>query len=370
MSLEDLVEEIYSCDECNACLHVCPTYLTTGNLYHTPVYRLKVAKNVLERKPIQNQMVESTYFCTQCKACENVCPKKIRIPKIVGVVRAKMFKLGYGPLPPHKKILESIFKNKNSVGGLPEKRWEWLPEIYKPRLIKDSSTLFFVGCLPSYLVKDAAITSVKVLDKVGVDFRFLEDEGCCGAPLVNFGDFENAEKIFKENLDKFDNLGIRKILVLCVGCYRTFRESYPEIAGEKVEVYHIAQILYELWEKGKLKFKKTGKTFTYHDPCHLGRFFGIYMEPRKLLESSGNLVEMDRVKENSFCCGADSGVRAAFKEPSVKMATIRIEEAEKKANLLTTTCPFCLFNLNYSAIKSGKNIQVKYFTEILLESLV
>jgi len=369
LGLENFKEEIYSCDECEVCLQVCPTYLTTNNKLYTPLSRIKIAQNLLNKKPVSNEMVAAVFFCTQCESCETVCPRKIRISEVVGKARVELCKRNYAPLEPHKKIIESILKNQNSVNGKPEKRWEWLPETYKHKLNVDSSTLFFVGCLSAYLTKNVAVSSLEVLEKAEVDFRLLEDEGCCGAPLINFGDTDTAEKIFKKNLDKFDDLGIKKILVACAGCYRTFKKYYPEITGEKIEIYHLVELLSNLYKDGKLKLKKTDKIFTYHDPCHLGRAFNLYDEPRILLNAVGNLVEMDKTRENSFCCGANSGVRAAFKDFSVQIALQRIEEALKKADILTTPCPFCLFNLNYVAIKNNKPVKVKYLAEILLESL-
>lgn len=370
MALEEYLEEVQSCVECYACKDVCPAYLTTKNDFYTPTSKLEVAKTILNNQQIQKWMVETAFFCTQCKACEKTCPVNIRVSDIVGASRTRLFKMGFAPLESHKKIIDSILKNQNSVGGNPEKRWDWLPESYKQKFNSKSSTMFFVGCLSAYLTKEAAVSTIKVLDKAGFDFRLVKDEGCCGAPFINFGDMENAEKLVKEKLDFFDDLGVRKIFVVCAGCYRTFKEYYPRITGEKkVEVQHVVEILDELYKAGKLRIKKLEKTFIYHDPCHLGRFFGIYDEPRNLLNAAGNLIEFDKNREESFCCGADSGVRAAFKELSVQMALTKVNEALKKAEILTTACSFCLFNLNYASIKSGRKIPVKYLTEVVLEAL-
>lgn len=370
MILEDYVEELQSCVECYACKDVCPAYLTTKKDFHTPISKLKVAKTILDNQQIQKWMVETTFFCTQCKACEKICSVNIRVSDIVGASRVRLFKMGFAPLEPHKKIIGSILKKQNSVGGEPSKRWDWLPEPYKQKFNSKSSTMFFVGCLSAYLTKEAAISTIKVLDKADFNFRLAEDEGCCGASFINFGDTENAEKFAKEKLDFFDNLGVKKIFVVCAGCYRTFKEYYPKITGEKkIEVQHVVEVLDELYKAGRLKIRKLKKTFIYHDPCHLGRFFGIYREPRNLLDAAGNLIEFSKNREESFCCGADSGVRAVFKESSVQMALTRVDEALKKAEILTTTCSFCLFNLNYASIKFGRRIPVKYLTEIILEAL-
>lgn len=64
------------------------------------------------------------------------------------------------------------------------------------------------------------------------------------------------------------------------------------------------QTIWKAVESGKLKLSKKSGKVTYHDPCHLGRYCGIYEEPREIIEALGfDLVEMEPAKEQSYCCG-------------------------------------------------------------------
>ena len=45
----------------------------------------------------------------------------------------------------------------------------------------------------------------------------------------------------------------------------------------------------------------------YHDPCYLGRYRGVYDEPREVLARRSELLEAPRNREKSFCCGAGGG---------------------------------------------------------------
>ena len=101
---------------------------------------------------------------------------------------------------------------------------------------------------------------------------------------------------------------------------------------------------------------KNENTYTYHDPCYLGRHNEIYDEPRKLLRSLPGLqsVEMDRSRDRSFCCGGgDIILWHEIENEEMRMADRRIQMArEAGANIIVTACPFCLIHFE-DAIKTG-----------------
>jgi Fe-S oxidoreductase len=96
--------------------------------------------------------------------------------------------------------------------------------------------------------------------------------------------------------------------------------------------------------------------YTYHDPCYLGRHNGIYDAPRKLLRAIPglNLVEMERSRDRSFCCGGgDVMLWHEIEQEEMRMAEKRIQMAkEAGANVIVTACPFCYIHFE-DAIKTG-----------------
>jgi Fe-S oxidoreductase len=152
------------------------------------------------------------------------------------------------------------------------------------------------------------------------------------------------------------------VVVSCAGCYRTFREDYPELVGE-VDVVHISQLLEELIESGELQLDRGEVKVTYHDPCHLGRHLGEYEAPRRVIQRKAELVEMAKNREEARCCGSGGGVKSAYPELSQGMAERRVEDALKTgAELLVTCCPFCVLNL-----ESVGKMRVLDLTEFLLD---
>lgn len=234
------------------------------------------------------------------------------------------------------------------------------------------TVLYFTGCMAAYRLDSIAKSTIKLMQKAGVDFTMLGDEEwCCGSVLLRTGNRDLAEKVAKHNIEAFKNAGVDKIVTACAGCYKTLKNDYPELTGgNNIEVVSGPEFILHLIKDGKLKFKKTDKKVTFHDPCHLGRHSSVYDEPREVLQSVEGLelVEMPRNRENSRCCGSGGGVQSGFKELANKMADVRIEEAAGTgAEVVTSPCPFCTYALGEAAKRTNKGIEAIDFAELILE---
>jgi len=147
------------------------------------------------------------------------------------------------------------------------------------------------------------------------------------------------------------------VLTSCAGCYKTLKEDY-----ENIDVIHISQLLNNLISEGKLNFSKNDFKVTYHDSCHLGRHMEIFDDPRSVIESVADLVEMENNRENSLCCGAGGGVKSAYPEIADEMAKSRIGQAkDTECEILITACPFCKLNLE------NDEMEVLDLTEFLVK---
>ncbi|MBW1840139.1 MAG: (Fe-S)-binding protein, partial [Deltaproteobacteria bacterium] len=171
----------------------------------------------------------------------------------------------------------------------------------------------------------------------------------------------------------------------------TFKVDYKRHGWKtKFEVLHSTEFLEQLLKRMSLKLnKKVPLVATYHDPCHLGRLgepyqdwkgkrvkygrydppkkelrqgtYGIYEAPRTLLNKIKGLklVEMERSREYSFCCGAGGGVRDTYPDFSLATAVERVEEAVATgAEALVTSCPWCESNFENAIQQSSKEIKL------------
>jgi heterodisulfide reductase subunit D len=367
-----MMEEINVCTECEACIDVCCTYYSTGNPLYSPLSRIKIIEKLLNDKNITQEEIRSIYYCTECGRCEEICPEDIKISSIIADSKIELVNKGLGPLTKHNVIINGIFEKRNAVNGDPEKRLDWIPEEYRSTEKfeeEPSETLLYVGCLPSFLVKECASASYKLLKKVGIDFMVLKDEYCCGIYPYNAGKIEVAKKIFEENIIKFKKLGIKRIIVPCAGCYRCFSTYYPRLFGKTdFKVFHIVQIIYDLIKNTKISLKNIGENYTFHDSCRLGRKAGLYDEPRYILRECGvNIEELPQNRENAFCCGAGSGVRSIDKELSKNIGAEIIKDSKNET--IISSCPFCIFNLSYIAYKMNLNKKIKHISNLILENI-
>jgi len=242
-------------------------------------------------------------------------------------------------------------------------------------LPKKAPILYFVGCTSGYRRTEIARATLKILRKAKVDFTVMNDEMCCGSVFFRTGIIDLVKELAASNLENIRGTDADTVVTSCAGCYRMLKLDYPTfISPINFNVLHTVELLSSLIESGDVKFKtKSKRKVSYHDPCHLGRHCGIYEEPRKILEKIPNIkmVEMEWVKDKSFCCGAGAGLKALAGDLAMSIARRRLDDAlGKGAEVIVSACPFCKHNLLDAANKYNLKIEVKDMAEIVAERIV
>nr|MDO8100788.1 (Fe-S)-binding protein [Candidatus Njordarchaeota archaeon] len=224
--------------------------------------------------------------------------------------------------------------------------------------------LYFAGCTTRARYVEDIEGHLDLLKKLGFNVKTLDDERCCGDPLILSGDMENALKVAQRNAHAFNTAKVALIATECAGCYRVLALEYPEFGLRIPKVQHMSQVIAQ--NMGKLKFqdKASKEKVAYHDPCELGRLGGEYDAPRKVVAKVAELVEPLATREESRCCGAGGAMFAIEPEFSVKLAENRIRKDIEPLGVtkLVTACPSCVFNLTVGASRrgaeTGKDIEV------------
>ncbi|HVO78096.1 MAG TPA: (Fe-S)-binding protein [Methanomassiliicoccales archaeon] len=359
-NLRPSMPTLTTCTYCGFCKSVCPAFESIGWEASVARGRMILAYGLL-RGDIEpdESVVRNIYQCTTCKDCERRCPSNIEVVDVVERCRRDLVTSGV-MMPAHKSIADSVATYGNPYG---ESRSVADAIAVKKRRAKIG---YFVGCTAGFRDQSIARSTMTLLDSVGADFTVVDDV-CCGSVLQRIGMPEDfVERIMRRNIRSIQSQGVEEVVFSCAGCYRMFREEYPKFIDVGFEVKHVSQLL----AGSDLRLRPMQRKITYHDPCHLGRHSKVYDEPRKLLDSipDASFKEMPRKRETAACCGGGGGVRSAFPDLSRKIAGRRVEEASF-ADVLVTTCPFCVSNLRSGREETGSKVEIMDLSE-LLASLV
>lgn len=364
--------------------------------------RMSLALGMLEGSlPYSKSLMDILYACLHCAACDIGCKRNLdlEIMMVLETMRIKACEDGQGPLPAHSRVAKNIRKSGNRYGSPHEKRLAWMDSNIKP--YDNADILYFVGCNSSYIKKEIAQATAKILKAAGISFQVKGEEKCCGKPLYEVGLARDAIQIMEQNMEVLEQSGATTVLTSCAECYKMWKVDYPKLSGKSTKdmpyrVIHLVELVNDKIEDGSLSLKNAiNLKVVYHDPCNLGRngedwnhwegsrgFMGtlnppkeyrrgtkgVYEPPRNILRKIEGieLFETPRHHENTWCCGAGGGVQDAFKEFALWTAHEKMEEVKTtEAKVIVSACPHCKLNFQNAAKKEKEEIEVYDIAEII-----
>ncbi len=423
MALEKFLAEMERCSACSYCKWVpfdqvkswrfaknCPSVSYNNFNSYSARGRYLVGRSLLKGQSTYSETVQDIAFsCLNCGSCDvscKICRYNLEPLEMVRELKSKLVKDGQG-LKVHEKIIESLNKDQNSMSQPRSKRGKWSDGLNLQVLgTEKKEVLFFAGCRYSFdeKLQNTVCTAAQIFQKMKIDFAIMGGkEMCCGGRIYSMGYDAEFEKIAKANIALWEKSGVKKIVTSCSDCYYTFKHLYPKY-GSRIEVIHSVEYIDGLIKEGKMKFtKKIPMTVTYHDPCHLGRqgepyipwsgkekkiknqiivyepkkpryngAWGVYEPPRNILKSIPGieLVEMERIREYSWCCGSGGGVREAYPELSKWTAMERIDEAKTTgAKAMVSACPWCESNFIEAIEENKGTMEVYDIVELVFKAL-
>lgn len=320
----------------------------------------RVVKGAAGESPAEKVVVgevidlHELWACTNCLYCQEHCPAAIEhVPKVVGMRQYKV--LTEADFPPElQAAFRNIDKNSNPWGIGAHLRGDWAKGLGIPTLAEnpDVEYLFYVGCSGSFdeRGKKVSVAFARILQAAGVSFGILgAEEGCCGDSLMRGGSEYGYQLLAQANIETMKGYNVRKIICTCPHGYNALKKDYPLLGGQ-FEVYHHTEILAGLIAQGKITLRQPVEgLFAYHDSCFLGRYNGLYDEPRRILRAVPGLklTEMERNLARSFCCGA-GGARMWMEEDiGERINHLRTDQAiATGAQKVAVACPFCLTMLS------------------------
>jgi Fe-S oxidoreductase len=426
LELNDYVGDMKRCARCSICKwpplaqmkswrfsQNCPSIARYNFHSYSGGGRMALGLALAEGKldDVTDELLNIVYRCTACGACDSSCKYNSELEVLWSIYSTRAHLVSMGNfLPEHLMIIESLRKEDNTMAQPKADRAKWAEGLNIRDLSQggQAEVIYHAGCLSCYDpdLSSIARDAVTLLKQAGIDLGFMgSNETCCGSMAFQLGFQGDFIKFAESNIDDWNAAGAKRVVTSCACGFGIMKAVYPLLGKEmKFEVLHITQILDELIKEGKLQLSKSiPARVTYHDPCNLGRnseqyvpwkgvekkvlgqfilrepekvvhrgWEGVYEPPRDIIRRIPGieLVEMERIREYSWCCGAGSGVKLSMDDFALWTASERIKEAESvAAEAIVTACPWCERNFKDAIAQSGDHLMVYDVVELVKQAL-
>lgn len=399
--LQEAKKIVSQCDRCGTCLPACPLFdvisIEASSARGKNVIARALTEGGLEPSPA---MLAKVNFCLLCKACVDICPSKIATDKAMinvrqylvnktgaantkykamgGILKSLgMVKLAAGSLALLRKLgLNNVFP----YGMMPEEytRAHFLAAFSGPAALgrqappsnvavnKASKVAYFNGCGMRIMFPEAAADTLNILKSSTKPIT--KDNVCCGLPHLAHGLRDDFMELARKNIQIYEDTDV--VVCDCASCGGTLKNLATYFTDdpqwkEKAAAFSrkVMDLTEYLAKAGYVPRQKLETTFTYHDPCHLGRGQGIKKQPRDLLRAAGKFVEM---KEADVCCGGAGSFHMDYPDIASKIIGKKRANIEKTgAAIVVTGCPGCLIQLTKAAKASGGKFKAMHISQVI-----
>lgn len=368
-----ITKDTFACALCGYCRNTCTVFDAVPWESNSPRGKYYLLTQYIKGNiAMDEELAKALYSCTTCKKCDLVCQIKAHNAHNWMSLRPCFHTNGLENTG-LAAVRENVLKTGNFWGVPAAEKFRWLDV---PTL-KKGKIAYWAGCWANIVMDNMPQNITRIFNKTGVDFvHFGEGETCCGLYLALGGYMDDFTRLVKKNLEMFREAGIETMVFSCPGCYATFSENYPVIADQlgmecNIKFRHVTYFLSEMVNQGKLKYTESlNLKVTYHDSCHVGRWFGHYDEPRNVIKAipGVELVEMPHNRENGLCCGL---VSAFDSLPTVAHSGMkRVSEAEGTgADYLVTNCAGCGSQFNATSCAMQTKVRQVDLTELVARAL-
>ncbi len=340
--------QAYTCVECGRCTEHCPAN-NTGKILNPKEIILGTRHYLKEFGPKSGELLlgkhlsmEAAFQCTTCGACEFQCPVGIQhLPLIVGLRRGAV-NTGKWDNSHGGDLFNTLERQGNALGFPPSEREKFIAKNSLPYFDGTQEYCLWMGCLGSYDPNGRKIllALVEVLGYLKISFGVLRQEKCNGDPARRLGNDYLFGELAQGNLEQIREAGVKKMVSICPHCVRTMGVDWKEHGGS-VRIEHHTELLARYLDKLPLD-ASAQKSMVYHDACYLGRYRGVYDEPREVMARFGQVVDPPRARERGFCCGGGGGLMFLGEESGKRVNLERAQElVATGASVVAAACPFC-----------------------------
>lgn len=413
-------ELLDSCIHCGLCLPACPTYLATGREMESPRGRIYLlSKWQEEGGELAPRAIEHLESCLGCLGCQTACPSGVKYEAILDQARPhlaahrnwltrQIMRFSFGQILPHYgrlKILGTmlravqVLKLDSFVANLP---WVksgppllrkiadfqmFTPAVTKHILLpkkswkagaKIGSAKLFSGCVMDIFYNHVNHAALRLMVRQGTVVE-VPPQTCCGALAFHAGELDIAIDLAKQNIDLFA-ASTDNIVVTSAGCGAMLKHYSHLLSGdqlyrEKAQSFSLrVQDISENLALGKFPaIANTGQSdskshMVYHAACHLAHAQGVRVQPQELLSAAAASTgaHLYDLPEAEHCCGSAGIYNLLNTSLSLKVLERKMNFIEDSgADVVVTSNPGCLLQLEAGVKARGLNVKVKHLAEAL-----
>ncbi len=232
---------------------------------------------------------------------------------------------------------------------------------------------FFSGCVMPLAYGPVHDATIRVLRRNGCDVTVPRVQACCGALNVHGGERTMARELARRNVRAFLDLDVDYVVVNSAGCGSTLKEYAELLAADPIwrepaerfqtRVRDVTELLIDL--PFRVGLGPVRRRATLQESCHLVHAQRLKAPPRTILAAIPGLELVDMAHPDN-CCGSAGIYSFAQTDLSnrildTKMAEIRATTAE----LIVTSNPGCMLQLQAGFERTGQAVEVRHLIELL-----
>lgn len=285
---EKCKQHVDSCRFCWMCHHICPIGNATGQERNTARARALGISLVNREAMGLEEIMDNIYECCTCGACVHDCTTGWN--PVMFTKETRLQAALDGKTPDYIAALVSNCLETGNAYGKTEICSDLAAAVKAHSAKKD--TLLLLGVDAKYMVCEQALKAIKVLEKAGVDFTVLDSEPASGAQLDFLIGAANETK--EQMVACAKALGEYKTVVVydpddAKAIKQTYKEYGIDVAADVVTY---TSFVAGLVKDGKLAAKNSGKAVVFQDPYQLARDLEETEEAREVVNAYANLSEM------------------------------------------------------------------------------
>ncbi len=292
-------KHVDSCRFCWMCHHICPVGNATGHERSTPRARALGISLVNRGAIALEEIMDNIYECAGCGACVDVCATGW--DPVMFTKETRLQAALEGKLPTYiNTLVDNCLECGNAYGMTA--MCETLTASVKAHADK-KDTLLYLGVDARYKACKQADKAIRVLETAGIDFSVLENEAPSGAQLDYL---IGAAEETKAQMSACAALlsSYKTVVVYDPADAKVIKQLYKEYGiALSANVVTYTSYVAALIQAGKLQTRQSGKAVVFQDPFQLSRDLGETEEGRAIVKAYAILNEMLLIKNETVWAG-------------------------------------------------------------------